>query len=294
MIEKLKYWIADLVNPFYPLLRKMPTAIQRFRYWKKYRRKLNLNNPVLFYDKTIWMSLKTDTLLWTELADKYAVRKYVQEKIGNEILNDLYDVYNSVTEIDYEKLPTSFVLKTTNGCATNIIVSDKNNLNIEKANKQLTKWQNFHYGEIIGQLHYSKIKPRIIAEKMLIQDTSKNIPLIDYKIYCFSGKPIYILVTSDRIIETHTYARMMYDIEWNPYPEFFIDDVLLKEVKKPESLDVMLDSAEKLSQSIPFVRVDLYEINKKPIFGEMTFMPGMEAGFTTEFQKKLGDLITIV
>jgi hypothetical protein len=237
------------------------------------------------------MSLYSDTSLWVALADKYAVRKYVEEKCGKELLNELYGVYQSPNDIDYSNLPASFILKTTNGCANNILVEDKSRLNINNANKLLCKWLKFPYGEISGQLHYSKIKPQIIAEKLLKQDASSNAPLIDYKFYCFNGEPIYLYVISERIFNTHEYKRMTYDMNWNAHPEFFIKNTPLKYMDKPASFEKMIEYAKCLSQPFPFVRVDFYEIEGQPVFGEMTFALGADTGYTKETQKNLGDLI---
>lgn len=292
-MKVLKFGFMKLGNLFHYFFKNYPETILKWRYKLKFKRKLDLNNPNLFFDKIFWMSLYTDTSLWSELADKYAVRKYVEEKIGSHILNELYGVYASVEEINYHKLPDSFVLKTTNGCTTNILVSDKKNLNIKETNKHLARWMKFHYGEITGQLHYSIIKPQIIAEKFLKQEDNLESSLVDYKFYCFEGKPLYVFVVSDRVFNTHTLARMMYDLNWNPHPEVFTPDIYLKEVEKPKSFDQMIEYSSKLSQPFSFVRVDFYEINGKPVFGEMTFTPGTEAGFTLKFQKELGELFEI-
>jgi len=293
MSSSFKDKMRQAANAFAPLLSPISKQILEVRYWSRFKRRLNLKNPTLFFDKIYWLSLNTDTSLWTVLADKYAVREYVEKVVGKEVLNDLYGVYNAPEEIDYRQLPQSFVLKTNNACATNIIVHSKEELDEREANKQLGKWLNFHYGEVTGELHYTRIPPKIIAEKLLVQNSGIESSLVDYKIYCFSGEPVYILTTSDRVFETHAYSRMMYDVDWNPHPDFFNKEALLREIERPESLDLMLDSAAKLSQSIPFVRIDFYEINQKPVFGEMTFMPGMADNYTYEFQKELGDLITI-
>ncbi len=279
-----------------PLLKKMPTLILRIRYWKRFRQKLNLKNPELFCDKVFYLSLYSDTSQWSILSDKYDVRAYVEEKCDHQILNKLYGVYKSPKDILYDSLPDSYVLKTTNGCECNIFVKQRDMLDIKKTNQKLSKWLRFPYGELTGQLHYTKIEPQIIAEKLLKQD-EKNSSLIDYKIYCFDGVPTYIWVLSNRKPNTHIFYQMMYDVEWNAHPEFFISDKMLKEVPRPISLDKMVESAKALSQPFPFVRIDLYEIEGNPIFGEMTFTPGVPSRtvgwYTVEFQKELGRLIKL-
>jgi hypothetical protein len=276
-----------------PLLKRLPKFIFQIRYLKRFRRPINLKNPALFWDKVIWMSLYSDTSRWSVLADKYAVRKYVEEKCGKDILNKLYGLYEHPEDINYDDLPDSFVIKTTNGCANNILVQDKSLLNIQATQKLLGKWLKFPHGALTGELHYCRIKPQIIIEKFLRQESSPHVSLIDYKFYSFGGVPKYINVLSDRKFNTHEIKRMMYDLEWNAHPEFFIKGVSLKPVDRPISLDKVIEYVKLLSQPFPFVRVDFYEVNGIPVFGEMTFTPGTDIGYTTEFQKHLGDLIQL-
>ena len=276
-----------------PLFNKMPALILKIRYWKRFRRKINLKKPELFWDKIFYLSLYSDTSQWSVLADKFAVRDYVKKKCNKEILNEIYGVYTSPKDIPYCSLPDSFVLKTTNGCATNILVKQKSILDITKTNKLLSKWLKYPYAELTGQPHYARIEPRIIAEKFLEQD-KKESSLIDYKIYCFNGVPTYINVLSNRKSNTHIFCKMMYDMKWNAHPEFFEKNIGLNYIDKPKSFDKMVEYAKILSVPFPYVRVDFYEIKEMPIFGEMTFTPGFsKIGFTIEFQKVLGRLIEI-
>ncbi len=276
-----------------PLFNRVPALTLRVRYWKRFRRKLNLKNPELFWDKIFYLSLYSDTSQWSILADKYAVRAYVEEKCNQEILNELYGVYKSPKDIPYNSLPDSFVLKTTNGCTTNILVKQKSMLDVKKTNQLLTKWIRYPYGELTGQLHYAKIKPQIIAEKFLKQDKSDS-SLIDYKFYCFDGIPIYINVMSDRKPNTSIFYKMIYDMEWNAHPEFFEKNTGFSYINKPESFEKMVEYAKILSAPFPFVIMDFYEIEAKPLLGEMTFTPGFsKIGYTVEFQKVLGELIKL-
>jgi hypothetical protein len=276
-----------------PALRHLSKFIFQIRYLKRFKRFINLKNPTLFWDKVIWMSLYSDTSQWSVLADKYAVRKYVEEKCGKGLLNELYGLYERPEDINYDDLPDSFVIKTTNGCANNILVKDKRLIDVHATQKLLNRWLEFPFGEITGESHYCRIKPRIIVEKFLRQESSSDASLIDYKFYSFGGVPKYVNVISDREFNTHEYRRMMYDLEWNAYPKVFIKGVPLKLVDRPLSLNRMIAYVKLLSEPFPFVRVDLYEINGVPIFGEMTFTPGTDMGFTTDFQKHLGSLIQL-
>lgn len=275
------------------LLRLGGVEILSLRYYKAFHRRINLKNPTLFDEKIFWLSLHTDTTMWSKLADKYEVREWVEKTYSKDILSKLLGVWDSPEEIDYEHLPKSFVLKTNNGCASNILVRDKDKLDIEKTNKQLRKWLKFPYGELTGQKHYTRIKPRIIAEELLYQKGRESVSLTDYKFFCFDGEVRYCELLTDRVFNTHTFRANMYDMQWQAHSEVFIDQSRLNNEPKPVCFDEMVKIASTLSKGFPFVRVDLYEINEKPIFGEMTFMPGLETNFTMEFQKQLGDMVKI-
>ena len=126
---------------------------------------------------------------------------------------------------------------------------------------------------------------------MLVQEGNSEVPLTDYKFYCFNGKPKYCIVMTDRVFNTHQFHYMMYDMKWNARPDFFVSDIKLKEVAKPDCLELMIKMAKTLSVGFEFTRIDLYNINGKPIFGEITFMPGMSVGLTYDKQLELGNLI---
>lgn len=172
------------------ITKRVPKLILSLKYYKAFHRRINLKKPVLFWDKVFFIALYTDTTKWSELADKYEVQSYVRKIYSPDILNKIYGVYNSPNEINYDDLPKSFVIKTTNGCATNVIVKNKEEINKNAISIQFNKWLKYPYGDLSGQLHYSKIKPRIIIEKLLIQDTNEETSLTDYKFYCFNGKPL--------------------------------------------------------------------------------------------------------
>lgn len=270
---------------------RYPKLVLSLRYYKKFHRLIDLNNPKLFYDKIFWNSLYTDTSQWTLLADKYKVREYVENKCNKKVLPNLLGVYDRPEDIDFEKLPSSFVIKTNNGCASNIIVRDKKLINKSDICEKMNYWLKYPYGDLTGQKHYSRILPKIIIEEMLIQDGNPNAPLTDYKFYCFNGVPMYCIVMVDRVFNTHQFHYMMYDMKWNALPDFFETNVRLKEVPKPQCFEKMISISKALSAGFNFVRIDLYDINGNVIFGEMTFMPGMSVGLTYEKQTELGHLM---
>lgn len=285
--------IYELLRPLAPIMAKHYDLVLSLRYRQALGRWIERKNPQSFYDKIFWLSCNTDTNEWSRLADKYLVRDFIKEKIGEEYLPQLYAVYDTAEEIDFTLLPKSFVIKTNNGCASNYLVRDKEKTNLEKIRKELSYWLNFPYGEVTGQRHYTRIRPRIIAEEYMYQEKNPTATLIDYKFYCFDGKPTYCNVISERIFGTHKFMKHMYNMNWNPKPEFFSNKETIKEIEKPKTFDEMKRIAEVLSQNFRYVRVDLYEINGKVKFGEMTFMPGMDMGWTEETQKEFGSLIKI-
>jgi hypothetical protein len=279
------------------LRKNNPIKLMKMTYKNNMGIPLNLDNPQTLDEKINYMSFYTDTSLWSELADKVRVREYVIKNGFPEILNELYGVYESPDEINFESLPDRFVLKTNHASATNIFVRNKNDLNIKSAKKKLKKWLKIDYGYITATPHYSKIKPLILAEKYLLENGDYDKSLIDYKFYCFHGKPMYIFVFSERTENTHKYKRMIYDVNWEPHPEYINKGLatpnILHILPRPYSFDKMLMIAERLSKPFPFVRIDFYEINKEPVFGEMTFTPGHNETADSDFIKTMGDLIDL-
>lgn len=281
-----------LLSPFAFFLGRFPKQILYLRFRKALKRAIQ-NPPQSFYDKVFWISCNTDTTQWTQLADKYLVREFVTKKCGEGLLTKLYGVYDISAQIDYDVLPDSFVAKTNNGCASNFLIRDKKTENLQEINKKLDFWIKFPYGDLTGQKHYARITPKIIIEELLFQKENPRASLIDYKFYCFAGKPMYCYVVSDRVFNTHIHHRMMYDMEWNALPSVFQENKALKEIDCPKTFSQMKDVVARLAEGFNFVRVDLYEVNGEIKFGEMTFMPGMDPGFTEEFLLHMGNMIKL-
>lgn len=276
-----------------PVFAKNQDRVLSFRFRKALGRKRQ-DPPRSFYDKIFWMSANTDTSLWTRLADKIEVRKFVAERCGEDVLPKLYAIYKSADDIDFGELPDAFAIKTNNGCASNYLVRSKTNVDLESIRTGLARWLRFPYGQLTGQLHYAKIPPRIFAEELLFQEEYPEATLVDYKFYCFGGKPRYCFAVSNRRLETgNAHAKMIYDLNWKNLDTVFVPGTEIAPVKKPPQLAKMIEVSSRLSEGIPFVRVDLYEVDGDVKFGEMTFMPGLNSGFTEVFQLKLGNLICI-
>lgn len=253
---------------------------------------LNIDNPKTLDDKIAYFAFRTDTSEWTRLADKVLVREYIKDCGYGDCMPLLYGVWEKASDIDFSKLPNSFVIKTNNGSATNILVKEKGTVDQEKIRKQLTKWLEIDYGKKTCQPHYSRIKPKILAEEFL-NDGKEQSSLNDYKFYCVNGQPMYCIVYTDRVANSHDMKRTIYDMDWNMHQEFLGRlAVAGPNIERPQSLEKMKEMASKLSEPFPFVRVDFYDINGKPVFGEMTFTPGMEE-VSNEFSNILGQRITV-
>lgn len=266
-----------------------PVIATKYIYKYNTGKKLNLRNPQTFNEKLQWLKLYGNQKLIIQCADKYKVREYVESKGCAEILNILYGVYDSVEQIDFSALPISFVLKTTNGCGTNIICKDKNELDIKTVRQKLNYWMTHKYGWETAEIHYLRIKPKIICEK-IIETPDGSLPN-DFKFFCFNGEPKFFYYGYDR---ENGFKKLHCDLEWN-----VIDitkekaTILPDEIMKPSCFDEMLRYAQILSQGIPFVRVDFYDNNGKVVFGEMTFTPtaGMSEIYTEKAALEMGRMI---
>ena len=229
---------------------------------------LNLENPQTFNEKIQWLKLYDSTPLKTRLADKYLVRDWVKEKIGEEYLIPLLGVWDNFDEIDFDKLPNQFVLKCNHGCGYNIIVNDKSKFNKEDARRKINNWMNEDFAFRCGlELHYSAIPRKIIAEKYI--ENSGN-DLYDYKFWCFDGKVKYIQFLSER--NTNGLKMAFYDKNWEKQDFVYSYPLDSKNIPRPDNLEIMVYLAEKLAEGFNHVRVDFYRLeDSKVYFGEMTF-----------------------
>lgn len=279
-----------------------PAALLKLRYRYVFKKPLDLKNPKDLNEKILWAKLYSDTTKWTQLADKYEVRKYV-ESIGlGDTLVKLYAVWYSVDEVNFDALPESFIIKANNGDGkgTNKIIR-KSELTEEKKKEVLEMIDGWLHRKNIGALHaephYKGMKPCVIAEEVLPCDPGTT-TLTDYKIWCFNGKAYYVWICNDRSAGGNSAHVMTYDLDWNAHPEFsvFNSDYLRGEIMpKPKNLDEMIRVAERLSQGFPELRVDLYNVQGKVYFGELTFTSqgGFMDFYTPEFNLELGSKFDI-
>lgn len=244
-------------------------------YRKAYGHFPDLENPRTFDEKIQWYKLYYHDPLMTDLADKFAVRQYITSIGLAAILNELYGVYDSVDEIDLSKLPDRFVLKATHGCDMNIICKDKHHLNWSECRRDMNEWLKINFYYSLREWAYKNIKPRLICEKYLENEEFNE--LVDYKFYCYSGKPEVLFVCTGRF-STEGIKYNAYDMNWNRIYAYKGRPCSDLEIEKPNTFDAMVAIAEKLSKGFPFVRVDLYSIKDQIIFGELTFYPNAGVG----------------
>lgn len=243
----------------------------KLQYRVKFGRKLNLRTPERFTEKIQCYKLAYKNELMPVCSDKYAVREYVTAKGLAHILIDLYNVFESPDEICFDALPEKFVMKLSNGSGTNLICKDKNELDAKQVIRQF-KWYKKKVKANAGrEWPYMQAKPVIIVEKLL-EDSSRinNMPN-DYKIFCYNGKPSYVICISDRYSDQCNH--LVYDTEWKKVNVASEGARLEEDIERPENLQDMLEIAAKLSEDFPFARIDLYSVKGNIYFGEITFYP---------------------
>lgn len=260
-------------------------------YYSKSGRYPDLDDPRLFSEKLQWLKLHTRDLLMMKCADKYEVRKYIQEKGFGDILNDLIAVYDKVEDIRLERLPQRFVLKATHGSGWNIVCEDKDKMNWIPLRMIMQSWLKHNIFWNGREWPYKDMKHRIVCEKYL-EDTSGQ--LTDYKFYCFGGEPKFLQVNMWRGTKRH--VQNFYDLNWKLLP-FGKDLAPCPDVNipMPENFDRMITIARNLSSPFSYVRSDFYNVRGQIIFGEMTFFPasGMPDFIPAEYDAVVGDMLTL-
>lgn len=268
----------------------------RIQYFIKQGKRLDLKNPKLFTEKIQWLKLHDRNECYHAMVDKVRAKEYVAKIIGEQYIVPTYGVWDSVDEVDFASLPEQFVLKTnTGGGNLNVVIcKSKANLNMDVVRKKLAiKGGRYTTRSSGREWPYEGIRKCVFAEAYL--QNKDDAELTDYKFYCFNGEPMYCQVIGNRSTgETIDF----YDRDW--VRQEFIglnpDTVhAAKPAAKPENLLEMQDIARKLSVGRPFLRVDLYNVNGKVYFSELTFYPASGYGFFNplEWDRKLGDLIKL-
>ncbi len=278
--------VKNLNPQFYPAV-----LAQGFR--QRMRRPLNLNNPRTFTEKLQWIKLYDAAPIKSRLADKYLVRRWIADKIGAQYLIPLLGVWDDFDDIDFDDLPDQFVLKCNHGSGMNVIVRDKSTFDKRAAREKINAWLAFDYSALCLELHYTRIKRKIIAEKFMADG---DLPQpTDYKFYTFGGKPVYCLNMSDRATSL---KQDFFDMNWH------VTNIVMSDyppsdhpenIAPPKNFELMKKLAATLAEGFDFVRVDFYEVDGHVYFGEMTFTPGAgnfyyKSAGTDEY---LGSLLTL-
>lgn len=235
-------------------------------YKKIFHKEINWKNPKTLSEKINYFKVFNPELeKYASLTDKLKVRNWIKTQIGEEYLIPLLGIYDNFDEIDFASLPNSFVIKCNHDCGSTTIIKNKNTINIKKLKCKYDYFMKRDFSNVSFEEHYSLIKPKILIEKYIV-DNDGNLP--DYKFWCFDSKVYYCRVDFDRF---GNHKRNTYDLEWNllPWTEGIYEQI--KEIKRPQNYSKMIKVAEKLCKDFPEVRVDLYNVNGKIYFGEMTF-----------------------
>lgn len=255
-------------------LRFVPDSIMLpLQYKLKLGRKLNLKNPQRFTEKLQWYKMYYRNPVMHQCVDKYLVRDYIKNKGLEDILIPLIAHYNSMDEVQWDKLPMQFVMKTTHGGGgLNVLVcNDKSEINFDEVKQKLSFKNEPVKNNTLGrEWAYYGLQPGLVVEELLVNQDNPAAGMNDYKIFCYNGKPKYIVVDVDRYIG---HKRNFYDVEWNNLHIGNDCPASDRDIEKPVGFEKMLEIAGKLSDGFPFVRVDLYNNGGKIYFGELTFYP---------------------
>lgn len=262
------------------------------RFRAELGKSLDLDNPQTFNEKLQWLKLYNRKPEYTMMVDKYKVREYIAQELGEEYLIPLLGVWNDPDEIDFDALPDQFVLKCNHNSGSGMcICKDKSKLNIPKVKAELRKGLKENYYIRHREWPYKDVPRKIIAEKYMV-DASGD--LKDYKFYCFDGAMKFVMINSDRNTDKPTRADYFdRDFNWLDFTWGYSHAEVRPE--KPEQFEKMVAIAEKLSKGLPHIRVDLYECNGQIYFGELTFFDG--SGFDKieplEWDYKIGKMLKI-
>ena len=284
--SKLFYRVTLL---FSPIISSDKTYL-KLQYFLRMNRVLNLKNPKSYTEKLQWLKLYDRKPLYNTLVDKFEVKKYVAEKIGDEYVIPTLGVWDSVDDIEFNRLPQQFVLKCTHDSGGVIICKDKSTFDIDYAKRSLNKSLKDNYYKKTREWPYKDLQRRVIAEKYIEIDGIAV--LNDYKFFCFNGEVKLMFIATDRGIDTHFdfFDRNFKHLDIvNGHP------MSGKLIEKPIGFDRMVEIAEKLSKGLPQIRVDLYDVNGEIYFGEMTLFHwgGMMPFEPKKWDYTMGEWLTL-
>jgi len=260
--------IAKIFKIFAPII-KSDEFYLKVRYFCKFKKKLNLDNPQTYNEKLQWLKLYDRKPIYNQMVDKIDAKNYVASIIGEEYIIPTYFVYDDVEQIIWEKLPNSFVLKCTHDSGSVIVCKDKSKLDIKKAKNKLKAGLKKSYFYENREWPYKNCKRRIICEKYMVDESGYE--LKDYKWFCFNGEPKALFIATDRGNPNEETKFDFFDTDFNHIPVTNGHPNALHKISKPTGFEIMKKLAAKLSKGIPHVRVDFYDIDGKIYFGELTF-----------------------
>lgn len=260
-------------------------------------KQLNFSNVLTLNEKIQWLKIYDRKEKYIDLVDKYIVKKYIKKWIGEEYVIPTLGVWKNFDDIDFNKLPNKFVLKCTHDSGSYIICRDKNHFNLKKARSKILNKLSHNYFWIGREWAYKNIEPKIIAEEFIEDEDNESKGVTDYKFYCFNGVAVYVLVCFDR--DTENTKFYFFDRNWNlkRYNKFGKNAPKDFTLSKPKNINKMFDIAGILAQKseASFVRVDLYNVNGKIYFGELTFYPncGLDRNRLPETDLYFGGLVKL-
>ena len=305
MDTRTKRKIKTIFHPLYAVYKKvmkrhyLKGAMGRMdkKYYSLYNRHINWEKPSEYNEIINWQKFHEDMEKWSTLADKYKVREYVKKCCLEEILIPLYGSYDNVDDLfkDWDSFPDNFVIKSNNGCGHVIVIGEeqggKTSVDKKDLSKELNLWlQEDDYGLHNAEFQYLFIHNCIMIEQLLIDETIAHFSSapIDYKFHCVNGEPYICYVSYGRTLTatgSHKRTGDLYDLEWKERSDLMATEEERIKLPKPQNWEKMLDIARTLSKGHPQARIDLYNINGKIYFGEITLTSG--SGFDTEFEEKL-------
>ena len=273
-------------------------AFIKLQYYAATGKRLNLKKPVLFNEKIQWLKLNDKNPVYPILVDKYRAKKYISKQLGKDYVIPTLKIWSSVDEIEWDKLPEKFVIKTTHDSGCAFVCKDKNSFDTNDVSSKLNSSMKESYYWPGREWPYKYVKPRILVEQYMCDDSSvpeEKQELSDYKFYCFNGQVDCVMICYDRASGDTKYY--FFDENWtlkriNKRGKAAPKDFTLP---KPVCLEKMFTIASSLSKGLPFVRVDLYQSDGRVYFGEMTFYPqsGFDPNYLPETDRYFGDKIDI-
>ena len=294
-IHKFKRILGrGLIESFYKSLSFLSDEkYLRLMFRLRMGKKLDLENPKTVSEKLQWLKLYDRKDIYTTMADKYLAKRYIAERVGEQFVIPLVGAWDKFDEIDFDTLPDKFVLKCNHDSGSVIICDDKSKLDIDKTRKILEKSLRTDYFVLKREWQYKNIQRKILCEKYISDDVT-TAGLTDYKFFCFSGIPKFLYVATDSSNQNE--HETFLDLTWNPVPfrrKEYPEHSSIP--KKPDNFDEMIRIARQLSEGIPFLRVDYYEVGGKLYVGELTLFPG--AGYLVfdpdEYNNIIGDWIEL-